>query len=62
MTSPELGLKGISAFIVEKDSPGFTVGPKEKKMGIRGSSTCELIFQKSKSIKRKSFRQRRSRL
>lgn len=48
MTQPELGLKGISAFIVEKDLPGFTVGPKEKKMGIRGSSTCELIFQKVK--------------
>ena len=48
MTNPELGLKGISAFIVEKDMEGFTVGPKEKKMGIHGSSTCELIFQKVK--------------
>lgn len=48
MTQPELGLKGISAFIVDKDLDGFTVGPKEKKMGIRGSSTCELIFQKVK--------------
>jgi butyryl-CoA dehydrogenase len=48
MTQPELGLKGISAFIVEKDIKGFTVGPKEKKMGIKGSSTCELIFQKAK--------------
>lgn len=47
MTQPELGLKGISAFIVEKDIKGFTVGPKEKKMGIKGSSTCELIFQKA---------------
>jgi len=46
MTNPELGLKGISAFIVEKDAKGFTVGPKEKKMGIRGSSTCELILDK----------------
>lgn len=46
MTNPELGLKGISAFIVEKGMEGFTVGPKEKKMGIRGSSTCELILQK----------------
>lgn len=45
MTNPELGLKGISAFIVEKGMEGFTVGPKEKKMGIRGSSTCELILQ-----------------
>lgn len=48
MTNPALGLKGISAFIVEKDMEGFTVGPKEKKMGIRGSSTCELILQKVK--------------
>jgi len=48
MTQPELGLKGISAFIVDKDTKGFTVGPKEKKMGIKGSSTCELIFQKAR--------------
>ena len=34
----------ISAFIVEKGTPGFTFGTKEKKMGIRGSSTYELIF------------------
>jgi len=46
MTNAELGLKGISAFIIEKDLKGFTIGPKEKKMGIRGSSTCELIFDK----------------
>jgi butyryl-CoA dehydrogenase len=45
MTNTDLGLKGISAFIVEKEAEGFTVGPKEKKMGIRGSSTCELIFK-----------------
>lgn len=44
MTDKSQGTRGISAFIVEKDYPGFTVGPKEKKMGIRGSSTCELIF------------------
>ena len=37
--------KNFSAFIVEKDTPGFTFGTKEKKMGIRGSSTYELIFQ-----------------
>ena len=37
-------MKEISAFIVEKDTPGFTFGTKEKKMGIRGSSTYELIF------------------
>ena len=45
MTNKELGNKGISAFIVEKDFPGFKVGTHEKKMGIRGSSTCELIFE-----------------
>ena len=38
-------MKEISAFIVEKDTPGFTFGTKEKKMGIRGSSTYELIFE-----------------
>ena len=37
--------KGISAFIVEKDFPGFSVGKHEKKMGIRGSATCDLIFE-----------------
>ena len=37
--------KEISAFIVEKGTPGFTFGTKEKKMGIRGSATCELIFE-----------------
>ncbi|MNR94198.1 Acyl-CoA dehydrogenase [compost metagenome] len=41
---PELGHKGITAFIVEKDTPGFTFGKKEDKLGIRGSSTYELIF------------------
>jgi butyryl-CoA dehydrogenase len=44
MTNKELGNKGISAFIVEKGTPGFTFGTKENKMGIRGSSTYELIF------------------
>jgi len=43
-TAPELKLKGITAFIVTSDMVGFSVGPKEKKMGIRGSSTAELIF------------------
>ncbi len=38
-------VKEISAFIVERDFPGFTIGPHEKKMGIRGSATCELIFE-----------------
>jgi butyryl-CoA dehydrogenase len=45
MTDKSKGNHGISAFIVEKNFPGFSVGKKEKKMGIRGSSTCELIFE-----------------
>ncbi len=42
------GYKGITAFIVEKDFPGFTVGKKEDKLGIRASSTCELILEDCK--------------
>ncbi len=45
MTDKSQGNRGISAFIVEKDFPGFSVGKKEKKMGIRGSATCELIME-----------------
>ncbi|MGD9909297.1 MAG: acyl-CoA dehydrogenase [Candidatus Izemoplasmatales bacterium] len=45
MTDKLQGTRGITAFILEKDMPGFSVGPKEKKLGIRGSSTCELIFE-----------------
>ena len=45
MTDVKKGVKGISAFIVEKNFPGFSVGAAEKKMGIRGSSTTELVFQ-----------------
>jgi butyryl-CoA dehydrogenase/short/branched chain acyl-CoA dehydrogenase len=41
---PAAGYKGITAFLVEKDAPGFTLGKKEDKLGIRASSTCELIF------------------
>ena len=41
---PSAGYKGITAFLVEKDTPGFTIGRKEDKLGIRASSTCELIF------------------
>lgn len=44
MTDKSKGNKGITAFIIEKGTPGFTFGTKEKKMGIRGSSTYELIF------------------
>jgi alkylation response protein AidB-like acyl-CoA dehydrogenase len=43
-----LGYKGITAFLVEKDFPGFTVGKKEDKLGIRASSTCELILEDCK--------------
>lgn len=45
MTDKSKGTRGISAFIVEKDTPGFSIGKKERKMGIRGSATCELIFE-----------------
>ncbi len=45
MTDKSAGVKGITAFIVEKDTPGFSIGKKELKLGIRGSSTCELIFE-----------------
>ncbi len=41
---PDEGYRGITAFIVEKGAPGFTVGRKEDKLGIRASSTCELVF------------------
>jgi alkylation response protein AidB-like acyl-CoA dehydrogenase len=43
--NPEQGYRGITAFIVEPDFPGFTVGKKEDKLGIRASSTCELILE-----------------
>ncbi len=42
---PVAGYKGITAFLVEKSFPGFTVGKKEDKLGIRASSTCELILE-----------------
>jgi alkylation response protein AidB-like acyl-CoA dehydrogenase len=42
---PSAGYRGITAFIVERGFPGFTVGRKEDKLGIRASSTCELIFE-----------------
>ncbi|MCD6423307.1 MAG: acyl-CoA dehydrogenase family protein [Elusimicrobia bacterium] len=43
-TDPQKGARGATAFIIEKDTPGFTFGKKEKKLGIRSSSTRELIF------------------
>jgi len=43
--NPEAGYRGITAFIVERGNAGFTIGKKEDKLGIRASSTCELIFE-----------------
>jgi alkylation response protein AidB-like acyl-CoA dehydrogenase len=45
---PAAGYKGITAFLIEKDFPGFSVGKKEDKLGIRASSTCELILEDCK--------------
>ncbi len=45
---PAAGYKGITAFLIDKDFPGFTVGKKEDKLGIRASSTCELILEDCK--------------
>lgn len=45
VTEKGLGYKGISTFIVEKGTPGFSAGKKEDKLGIRGSDTCELYFE-----------------
>jgi alkylation response protein AidB-like acyl-CoA dehydrogenase len=42
---PEAGYRGITAFLVERGTPGFTVGKKEDKLGIRASSTCELLLE-----------------
>jgi alkylation response protein AidB-like acyl-CoA dehydrogenase len=42
---PAAGYRGITAFLIERDAPGFTVGHKEDKLGIRASSTCELLFE-----------------
>ena len=42
--NPDAGYRGITAFLVERGSPGFTIGKKEDKLGIRASSTCELLF------------------
>lgn len=47
-TNPELGTKGISAFIVEKDTPGFIIGKDEHKMGLHGSRTVQLTFEDAK--------------
>lgn len=47
-TNPEAGARGISAFIVEKDFPGFVVGKDERKMGLHGSRTVQLTFENMK--------------
>jgi alkylation response protein AidB-like acyl-CoA dehydrogenase len=44
VTDPDRGANGISAFVVHKDDPGFSVGAKERKLGIKGSPTCEIYF------------------
>jgi alkylation response protein AidB-like acyl-CoA dehydrogenase len=44
-TDPEQGPNGISAFVVHRDDPGFSVGTKERKLGIKGSPTCEIHFE-----------------
>ena len=43
-TDPQAGSRGITAFIVERDTPGFSRSPKLDKLGMRGSNTCELVF------------------
>src|SRR6478609_6409512 len=43
--NPDAGYRGITAFIVERGTDGFTIGKKEDKLGIRASSTCELLFE-----------------
>ncbi|MCW2492596.1 MAG: hypothetical protein QOH56_1956 [Pseudonocardiales bacterium] len=45
VTEPGAGARGISAFVVNKDDPGFTVGTKERKLGIKGSPTCEIYLE-----------------
>jgi len=45
VTEPGAGAHGISAFAVRKDDPGFSVGAKERKLGIKGSPTCEIYFE-----------------
>ncbi|MFQ6077731.1 MAG: acyl-CoA dehydrogenase family protein [Thermodesulfobacteriota bacterium] len=47
-TDPQLRMGGITAFVVEKDSEGFSIGKKENKMGMRGSSTTELVLENAK--------------
>jgi short/branched chain acyl-CoA dehydrogenase len=46
--NPEAGYKGITCFLLERETPGFQVGKKEDKLGIRASSTCELILDEAR--------------
>jgi alkylation response protein AidB-like acyl-CoA dehydrogenase len=48
---PGKGYKGVTAFVIERDFPGFSVGKKEDKLGIRASSTCELLFDNCRAPK-----------
>ena len=48
MTKKDIGYKGVTAFVIEKDTPGLTVGRKEDKLGIRATDTCELYFENCK--------------
>jgi alkylation response protein AidB-like acyl-CoA dehydrogenase len=50
--NPPAGYRGVTAFLIEKEFPGFAVGKKEDKLGIRASSTCELIFDQCRVPKR----------
>lgn len=47
-TSPEKGAHGITAFLIEKGMPGFSTSQKLDKLGMRGSNTCELVFDNCK--------------
>jgi butyryl-CoA dehydrogenase/short/branched chain acyl-CoA dehydrogenase len=52
---PSKGYKGITSFLVEKSFPGFSIGKKEDKLGIRASSTCELIFEECRVPKQNTL-------
>ena len=45
VTDPDKGANGISAFVIHADDPGFSIGTKERKLGIKGSPTCEIYFE-----------------
>jgi len=62
LTQPEKGLKGMSAIIVEKGTPGFSIGKVESKMGLSGSETAELIFEDCRVPASNLLRKRRSRI